>query len=337
MKTYNIAIVGATSTIGAEITTILEQRDFPMKTLSLLAEEQASGTKLTYHGKNIAVQALREDSFQGIDLAFFASGVATSQKFAPHAVKAGAVVIDLTNAFRMAADVPLIIPEVNAHAIDQHHGILANPTSATIQLLVALKPIHDAVRIARIVVSTYQSVSDTGKGGVEELDRQIRNIFNYQDIVCEAYPHQIAFNCLPHTDTFQENGYTQEELLLAHETRKILEDDSIGVTATNVRVPVFYGHSEAVNIETEEKITVQAVRELLAKSPGVHVIDDPQKNLYPIAIETVGEDGVFVGRIREDHSIRNGMNLWIVADNLRKGSALNAIQIAELLIQHEDI
>jgi aspartate-semialdehyde dehydrogenase len=333
MKQYNIAVVGAAGLAGNEMIAILEQRDFPVNELRLLASEQSAGMKLQYKGEEISVQLLTEKSFEGVDIALFSSGAAISQQFAHYAVKAGAVVIDNTSVFRMEPEVPLIVPEINPHAIASHKGIIANPSCSTISLLVVLKPIHDAGKIKRIVVSTYQAVSGTGKDAVEELDRQVRSIFNHKDILCQVYPHQIAFNCLPHVDTFLENGYTAEEIRIVNETRKILEDDSIGITATAVRVPVFYGHSMAVNIETEKKIMPEEITyELLEYAPGVTIVDDPDKNLYPLAVEAAGEDEVFVGRIREDESIENGINMWIVTDNLRKGSALNAVQIAEILI-----
>jgi len=333
MKQYNIAVVGATGAVGKEMVTILEQRDFPVQELRLLASEPSAGVKLPYKGEEIVVQLLTETLFEDIDIALFSAGAAVSEQFAPHAVKTGAIVIDNTNAFRMKPDVPLIVPEVNPHAIVSHRGIIANPNCSTIQMVVALKPIHDAVKIKRIVVSTYQAVSETGKEAIEELDRQVRSIFNHRDVLCQVYPHQIAFNCLPHIDIFLENGYTKEEMKIVHETKKILADDNIGITATAVRVPVFYGHSASVNIETEKKITPEEIiYELLEYAPGVTVVDEPEKNLYPLAVEIVGEDDVFVGRIREDESIENGINMWIAADNLRKGAALNAVQIAEILI-----
>lgn len=335
MKKYNVAVAGATGAVGHEMIAILEQRDFPVNELRLLASERSIGVKLPYKGKELAVQQLTENSFEGIDIGLFSPGASVSKIFAPHAVQAGTVVIDNTSAFRMDPDVPLVVPEVNPHAINRHKGIIANPNCSTIQMVVALKPIHDAVRIQRIVVSTYQAVSGTGKEAIEELDRQTRNVFNQQDIVCQVYPRQIAFNCLPHIDVFLENDYTKEEMKMVNETQKIMEDKSIRVTATTVRVPVFYGHSEAVNIETEKKITPQEVRELLAKAPGVKVVDDPQNNLYPLATDAAGEDDTFVGRIRTDESIENGINMWIVADNLRKGAALNAVQIAEVMIQKD--
>ncbi len=267
-----------------------------------------------------------------MDIALFSAGAERSLEFAPSAVTSGAVVIDNSSAFRMGPKVPLVVPEINAHAIAGHAGIIANPNCSTIGMVMALKPIHDAVRIKRIVVTTFQSVSGTGKEAIDELAGQTVALLNFRDIETKVYPHQIAFNCLPHIDAFLENGYTKEEMKMVNETRKILEDESIGVTATTVRVPVFRCHSESVNIETEKKISANEVRALLSSAPGVIVYDDPKKNLYPLAIDTAGKDEVYVGRIREDESIPNGINLWVVSDNLRKGAALNAVQIAEHLI-----
>lgn len=333
MKVYNVAVVGATGAVGNEMISILEQRDFPINELRLLASERSAGEKLPFRGHNVTVQQLTEHSFEGVDIGLFSAGASVSKTFAPHAVKAGAVVIDNTSAFRMEPDIPLVVPEVNPHAVERQRGIISNPNCSTIQMVVALKPLHDAARIQRVVVSTYQSVSGTGRKAILELETQTRHIFNQRDILCQVYPHQIAFNCLPHIDGFMENGHTREEIKMVNETKKIMEDDRIRVSATTVRVPVFYGHSESVNIETEKKLTAQEAKALLSKAPGVTVVDDPARNLYPLAIDAAGEDDVFVGRIREDNSIENGLNMWIVADNLRKGAALNAIQIAELMIQ----
>ncbi|MDY0094615.1 MAG: aspartate-semialdehyde dehydrogenase [Candidatus Vecturithrix sp.] len=333
MKAYNVAVVGATGAVGHEMISILEQRDFPVNELRLLASERSAGEKLSFRRHNVTVQQLTEHSFEGIDIGLFSAGASVSKTFAPHAVNTGAIVIDNTSAFRMEPNIPLVVPEVNPHAVDRHHGIISNPNCSTIQMVVALKPLHDAARIQRVVVSTYQSVSGTGRKAILELETQTRHIFNQRDILCQVYPHQIAFNCLPHIDGFIENGHTREEVKMVNETKKIMEDDRIRVSATTVRVPVFYSHSESVNIETEKKLTAQEAKALLLKAPGVKVVDDPSRNLYPLAIEAAGEDDVFVGRIREDDSIEHGLNMWIVADNLRKGAALNAIQIAELMIQ----
>lgn len=333
MKAYNVAVVGATGAVGHEMISILEQRDFPVNELRLLASERSAGEKLSFRRHNVTVQQLTEHSFEGIDIGLFSAGASVSKTFAPHAINAGVIVIDNTSAFRMESDIPLVVPEVNPHAVDRHHGIISNPNCSTIQMVVALKPLHDAARIQRVVVSTYQSVSGTGRKAILELETQTRHIFNQRDILCQVYPHQIAFNCLPHIDGFIENGHTREEVKMVNETKKIMEDDRIRVSATTVRVPVFYSHSESVNIETEKKLTAQEAKALLLKAPGVKVVDDPSRNLYPLAIEAAGEDDVFVGRIREDDSIEHGLNMWIVADNLRKGAALNAIQIAELMIE----
>jgi aspartate-semialdehyde dehydrogenase len=330
---YNVAVVGATGAVGTEMISVLEQRNFPVRELRLLASTRSAGQRLEFRGEDVGVEVLTEDSFEGVEIGLFSAGGTISEEFAPIAGREGCVVIDNTSAFRMDPDVPLVVPEVNPHAISQYgnKNIIANPNCSTIQMVVALKPIHDLVRIERIVVSTYQAVSGTGKEAIEELERQTRAIFTLQEVEVEVYPHQIAFNCLPHIDAFLENGYTKEEMKMVNETRKIMEDESIRVTATTVRVPVFYGHSESVNIETEKKISAQEVRELLAKAPGVVVQDDPSLFKYPLATYCAGKDETFVGRIREDESIETGINMWIVSDNIRKGAALNAVQIAEML------
>ena len=332
---YNVAVAGATGAVGTEMVSILEERNFPVGNLKLLASTRGAGTKMEFKGKEYTVEVMQESSFAGMDIGLFSPGGSVSEKFAPIAGKAGCVVIDNTSAFRMDPQVPLVVPEVNAHAIAQYpkKNIIANPNCSTIQMVVALKPIHDAVRIKRVVVSTYQAVSGTGRRAIKELESQVLAIYNNKEIEKSVYPHQIAFNCLPHIDVFFDNGYTKEEMKMVNETKKIMEDNSIQVTATTVRVPVFYGHSESVNIETERKITAVQVREILSKAPGVVVMDNPKKFEYPLAIDAAGKDETFVGRIREDESIPNGINLWIVSDNIRKGAALNAVQIAEILIQ----
>lgn len=335
MKTYQVAVVGATGAVGNEMIKTLEQRNFPVGNLKLLASERSLGKDLEFKGKSIPVEVLKEDSFEGVQIGLFSAGGSVSEKFAPIAAKAGCIVIDNTSAFRMVQDIPLVVPEVNPEAIAQYKtkGIIANPNCSTIQMVVALKPIHDSVRIKRIVVSTYQAVSGTGKKAIEELSLQTRALMSGQEPIVKVYPYRIAFNCLPQIDVFIENGYTKEEMKMVNETKKIFNDYSIGVTATTVRVPVFFGHSESVNIETEKKITPQEVRALLAKAPGVRVVDDPAKREYPLAIDAAGGDDTLVGRIREDESIANGINMWVVADNIRKGAALNAVQIAEILIK----
>ena len=332
---YNVAVAGATGAVGNEMVSILEQRNFPVDRLKLLASTRGAGTRMEFKGKSYTVEVMDENSFSGMDIGLFSPGGSVSQKFAPIAGKAGCVVIDNTSAFRMDPDVPLVVPEVNPHAIARYakKNIIANPNCSTIQMVVALKPIHDAARIKRIVVSTYQSVSGTGKRAIRELEDQVLAIYKQQEVKKEVYPHQIAFNCLPHIDVFLDNGYTKEEMKMVNETRKIMEDDTLRVTATTVRVPVFYSHSEAVNIETEKKLTADEVRKILSKAPGVLVVDNPKFAEYPLAIDAAGKDETFVGRIREDESIPNGINLWVVSDNIRKGAALNAVQIAEILIQ----
>jgi aspartate-semialdehyde dehydrogenase len=335
MKNYHVAVVGATGAVGNEMIKVLEQRQFPVGKLTLLASERSKGKELTFRGKAYPVEVLDENSFKGIQIGLFSAGGSTSEKFAPIAAKAGCVVVDNTSAFRMVPEIPLVVPEVNPEdiALYKSRGIIANPNCSTIQMVVALKPIHDAARIKRIVVSTYQAVSGTGKKAIEELELQTRAVMGGQKPVAKVYPHQIAFNCLPHIDVFLENGYTKEEMKMVNETKKILHDPGIAVTATTVRVPVFHSHSEAVNIETEKKITAAEVRKLLSTAPGVKVVDDPSFKIYPLAVDAAGGDDTLVGRIREDESIPNGINLWVVADNIRKGAALNAVQIAEILIQ----
>ncbi|MFA4911174.1 MAG: aspartate-semialdehyde dehydrogenase [Desulfobacteria bacterium] len=332
---YSVAVVGATGAVGNQMIKIMEERKFPVGKIKLLASSRSAGFSVEFYNKDIKVEILDEDSFKDIDIGLFSAGGTVSEKFAPVAASAGCIVVDNTSAFRMDSQVPLVVPEVNPHAIAQYRnkGIIANPNCSTIQMVVALKPIHDVAGIKRIVVSTYQAVSGTGKKAIAELQDQTRAILNFQDVECKVYPHQIAFNCLPHIDVFLENAYTKEEMKMVNETRKILEDDSIRITATTVRVPVFYGHSESVNIETEKKITADEVRKLLSQAPGVTVVDDPASAKYPLAIDAAGKDDTFVGRIREDESIEKGINMWIVADNLRKGAALNAIQIAEILVK----
>jgi aspartate-semialdehyde dehydrogenase len=334
MKNYHVAVVGATGAVGNEMIKILEERRFPVGKLTLLASERSVGKTLAFRGQPLPVELLTENAFGGIEIGLFSAGGSVSEKFAPCAAAAGCVVIDNTNAFRMVPEIPLVVPEVNPDqiALYKNRGIIANPNCSTIQMVVALKPIHDAVRIKRIVVSTYQAVSGTGKKAIEELTLQTRALMNGETPVIKVYPHRIAFNCLPHIDVFMDNGYTKEEMKMVRETKKIMNDPAIAVTATTVRVPVFHAHSESVNIETEKKITPDEVRRLLATAPGVRVVDDPQWKQYPMAIDAAGKDETLVGRIREDESIPNGINLWVVADNIRKGAALNAVQIAEILI-----
>lgn len=334
-ESYNVAVAGATGLVGKEIISILEERDFPVGELKLLASERSAGKTIEFKGKTLHVETLKEDSFEGIDIGLFSPGGSVSAKFAPIAAEAGAIVIDNTSHFRMDPDVPLVVPEVNSYDIADYEnkGIIANPNCSTIQLVTALKPIHEEAGIKRLVISTYQAVSGAGTDAIDELHNQIVAIMNQQPVKCESFPYQIAFNCIPQIDVFLDNGYTKEEMKMIDETRKILGDDDIKVTATAVRVPVFFGHSESVNIETEDKISVQRVRELLKEAPGVSLVDDPAALHYPLAVDATGNDDVLVGRIREDDTVDNGLNLWIVADNVRKGAALNAVQIAEKLIK----
>lgn len=332
---YNVAIVGATGAVGEQLREVLEDRRFPVGNLRLLASERSAGQFLPFEGRQVRVDILKEGSFEGIDIALFSAGGKVSAQFAPAAVAAGAVVVDNTAFFRMEPDIPLVVPEVNAHEIAgyKNRGIVANPNCSTIQMVVALKPLHDAARIKRIVVSTYQSVSGAGRMAMEELSQQVGALFNGREIKREKFPHQIAFNCIPHIDIFMDDGYTKEEWKMIHETRKILGEPTLPVTATTVRVPVFCSHSESVNVETERKLTAAQARALLREAPGVILADIPAENIYPMAIDAVGKDATYVGRVREDHSVPNGLNLWVVADNLRKGAALNAVQIAEILIR----
>jgi len=335
-KSYAVAVAGATGAVGLEFIKVLEQRKFPVGSIKLLASERSEGKELRFDGKPVKVEKLTKDSFKGTEVALFSAGAARSLEFAPAAAASGAVVVDNSSAFRMEPDIPLVVPEVNAHAIAQYknRGIISNPNCSTIQMVVALKPIHDVARIKRVVVSTYQAVSGTGLKAIDELLTQTRAILNNSwEIQKKVYPHQIAFNCLPQIDVFLENGYTKEEMKMVNETQKIMEDPTIRVTATTVRVPVLHSHSESVNIETDKKITAQEVKEILSKAPGVVVVDNPAKSEYPLAIHAAGRDETFVGRIREDESIPNGINMWIVSDNVRKGAALNAVQIAEILIE----
>jgi len=330
---YVVAVVGATGAVGNEMIAVLEERKFPVEKLRLFASERSEGNTLEFKGQDIAVETLNENSFKGIDIALFSAGAERSKIWAPIAAQSGCVVVDNSSQWRMDPEVPLVVPEVNAGDLKWHKGIIANPNCSTIQMVVALKPIHDAAKIKRVVVTTLQAVSGTGKKAMDELLRQTTDLLSFREIQCNVYPHQIAFNVLPHIDKFLENGYTKEEMKMVNETKKIMGDDSIKVTATTVRVPVFRGHSEALNIETKIKITSQEIRSLFSNVPGITLFDAPEKNVYPLPVEIAGKDDVFVGRIREDESIENGINMWIVSDNLRKGAALNAVQIAEELIK----
>lgn len=333
-KLWNVAIAGATGAVGNQMIECLEERNFPVGKIKYLASERSVGKILEFRGKPVVVELLDHNAFEDIDIALFSAGGSRSKEFCPSAAKAGAVCIDNSSAWRMNPDVPLVVPEVNPHAIAQYKnkGIIANPNCSTIQMVVALKPLHDYGNIRRIVVSTYQAVSGTGKKAIDELRIQTGELLNGRPAEAKVYPHRIAFNCLPQIDSFEPNGYTKEEMKMINETRKIMESD-IKVTATTVRVPVFFGHSESVNVQTEKKITVEKAFELFRKAPGCKLVDDVSKKSYPMPIDAAGQDLTFVGRIREDDSVENALNLWIVADNIRKGAATNAVQIAEILIK----
>ncbi|MDH5694743.1 MAG: aspartate-semialdehyde dehydrogenase [Gammaproteobacteria bacterium] len=335
-KTYNVCIAGATGAVGETMLSILEERNFPVNNLYLLASERSAGTKIQYKGKYITVENIKEFDFSKAQIGLFSAGASVSKEYAPKAAAAGCIVIDNTSQFRYDDDIPLVVPEVNPDAIADYknRGIIANPNCSTIQMLVALKPIYDAVGISRINVATYQAVSGTGKEAIEELAGQTAALLNTKEIKAEVYPKQIAFNVLPHIDVFLENGYTKEEMKMVWETKKILGDEEILVNPTAVRVPVFFGHSEAVHIETKEKITYLMAKELLEKAAGVVVLDERADGGYPTAVtEAAGKDPVYVGRIREDISHPRGLNLWVVSDNVRKGAALNSVQIAEVLVE----
>jgi aspartate-semialdehyde dehydrogenase len=332
-KQYVVAVVGATGAVGNEMIKTLSERKFPVEKLRLFASERSEGKTLEFNDKAISVESIKDSSFKGIDIALFSAGAERSKIWAPVAAKSGCVVVDNSSQWRMDPEVPLVVPEVNPHDLKKHKGIIANPNCSTIQMVVVLKPIHDAAKIKRVVVTTFQAVSGTGQKAIDELMRQTTDLLNFREVQCTVYPYQIAFNVLPHIDKFLDNGYTKEEMKMVNETKKIMGDNSIRLTATTVRVPVFRGHSESLNIETEKKLTPNDVRAVLAKAPGVIVYDAPEKNIYPIPLNAAGKDETYVGRIREDESIEHGINMWIVADNLRKGAALNAVQIAEKLIE----
>lgn len=332
VKMYKIAIVGASGAVGTEMKKLLEERAFPVSSLTLYASSRSAGRTIEFKGDSIVVQELNKKNFSKFDIVFFSAGEKVSLEWVPIAQKSGAVVIDNSKAFRMRDDVPLVVPEVNIEDIKWHKGIIANPNCSTIQMVVVINPLHKRRRIERIVVSTYQSVSGTGLRAMVELREQTLCVLQNKEVKMEVYPYQIAFNCFPHIGKFLPDGYTEEEHKLMEETKKIMHDDEISITATAVRVPVFVGHCESVNLEFEERITVEEAREILEHAEGVEVIDDPQHALYPIPLHAADKDKVYVGRIREDPSVPYGLNLWIVADNLRKGAALNAVQIAEYLI-----
>ncbi len=327
-----VALAGATGAVGREILKVLEDRKFPVTGLRPLASERSAGSTVAFQGRDIEVGLLDENAFEGINIAFFSAGGEISRQLVPCAVDAGATVIDNSSAFRMDPEVPLVVPEVNPDDARNHNGIIANPNCSTIQLVVALAPLHREAGILRVLAATYQAVSGTGKAAIDELKRQVSELEEGKQPTVEVYPKQIAFNLIPHIDTFQENGYTREELKMLDETRKILHDDTIRVSATCVRVPVYRAHSEAVFVETRRKLTAQEARDVLSQAPGVKVLDNPEKLEYPTPLTATGSCLTYVGRIREDTALENGLALWVVADQLLKGAALNAVQIAELLI-----
>jgi aspartate-semialdehyde dehydrogenase len=334
-KEYRVAVVGATGAVGRAMRSILAERDFPVKQLVALATAKSAGMRLDYRGTEVVCQELTPESFEGVDLALFSAGGGTSLTYAPTARDAGCVVIDNSSAWRMDPQVPLVVPEVNPDDVDWHKGIIANPNCSTIQMVVVMKPLHDESHITRVVVSTYQAVSGTGAKAINELVQQTGKVLAGEEPEIVVYPHQIAFNCLPHIDVFLEDGYTKEERKMVDETKKIMGDDSIAVSATCVRVPVQNGHSEAINLEFARPLDVERARKLLAAAPGVQLLDEPADKLYPMPIVASGKDDTYVGRIRRDPTVKNGLNLWVVADNLRKGAALNAVQIAELLVERD--
>ncbi len=333
MKGYSVAIVGATGMVGQEFIKVLEQRNFPVESIELLASDRSAGKKLFFSHQEIEVKETAPESFNDVDIALFSAGAEISRYFSPIAAQSGAVVIDNSSAFRMDPKVPLVVPEINPEDIKKHKGIIANPNCSTIQMVIALYPLHKVNPIKRIVATTFQSVSGTGMAAVDELTLQSKQVLNGQATIPHVYPHQIAFNVLPEIDVFLDNAYTKEEWKMVEETRKIMHADDIAISATCVRVPVFVGHSEAINIEFSHPMFPDDVRRILAQAPGVKLLDEPAISLYPQPWSAAGTDEVFVGRIRRDSSHNNGIVMWVVADNLRKGAALNAVQIAEEVVK----
>ena len=333
-KKLVVAVVGATGAVGREMLKTLESRNFPATEVVPFASARSAGTKVPYGDSELVVRELKEDVFEGIDIAIFSAGGSTSEKYAPHAAAAGCIVVDNSSAWRMDERCPLVVPEVNPEALEGHNGIIANPNCSTIQMVVALKPLHDVAGIRRVVVSTYQAVSGSGQKGISELETQVRQMFNLKEPEVNVYPHRIAFNCIPHIDVFLENDYTKEEMKMVNETKKIMEDYEMRITATTIRVPVYRSHSESVNIELEKEVDLGAMREALAKFPGVTVQDDPSKQEYPMPLYTSEKDDVYVGRLRRDESCEKSYNMWVVGDQIRKGAALNTLQIAETMIKN---
>ena len=341
MKKYNVAILGATGAVGQEFLNLIEERNFPFADLKMLASKRSAGKKIQFMGKEYTVEEATVDSFKDVDIALFAGGSA-SKEFAPAAVKAGAVVIDNSSTFRMDPEVPLVVPEVNPEAIAQHKGIIANPNCSTIIMVMALKPLYDIAKIKRVVVSTYQAVSGGGKEAMAELEQQVADIVAGKPVTANILPgaalkkhYQIAFNLLPQIDVFKENLYTKEEMKMIDETKKIMSDNDMRITATTIRVPVYRSHAESVNVEFADEVSVEAARKALEAFPGVEVVDNPDEQLYPQPLETSGKNDVAVGRLRKDYSIEHGLNMWVCGDQIRKGAALNALQIAEYMIEKE--
>ena len=340
MKKFNVAILGATGAVGQEFLKLIEERDFPFAELRLLASSRSAGTEIPFMGKNYIVEEATSESFKDIDIALFAGG-SISTEFAPYAVKAGAVVIDNSSAFRMDPEVPLVVPEVNPHAILKHKGIIANPNCSTIIMVMALKPIYDLAKIKRIIVSTYQAVSGAGKEGIDELTNQVKAYSEGKAMEAKILPsaslskhYPIAFNLIPQIDVFLDNLYTKEEMKMVNETRKILEDYDMKITATTVRVPVYRSHSESVNVELEKDLDLAAIKDAISKFPGVQMQDEPQHQIYPMPLYTSDQNDVYVGRLRRDESADNSFNMWVVGDQIRKGAALNTLQIAETMIKN---
>ena len=341
MKKYNVAILGATGAVGQEFLNLIEERNFPFADLKMLASKRSAGKKIQFMGKEYTVEEATTESFKDVDIALFAGGSA-SKEFAPAAVKAGAVVIDNSSTFRMDPEVPLVVPEVNPEAIAQHKGIIANPNCSTIIMVMALKPLYDIAKIKRVVVSTYQAVSGGGKEAMAELEQQVQDIVAGKPVTANILPgaalkkhYQIAFNLLPQIDVFKENLYTKEEMKMIDETKKIMSDNDMRITATTIRVPVYRSHAESVNVEFADEVSVEAARKALEAFPGVEVVDNPDEQLYPQPLETSGKNDVAVGRLRKDYSIDHGLNMWVCGDQIRKGAALNALQIAEYMIEKD--
>ena len=337
-KLFNVAVVGATGAVGEQIIGLLEKRNFPINQLKLLSSPRSAGTKVTFKGQEIVVEEAKPESFEGVEIALFSAGGDVSKALAPAAVERGAICIDNTNAYRMDPDTPLVVPEVNIDAINEHKGIIANPNCSTIQMVAALKPLQDRYGIARIIVSTYQAVSGAGARAIDEMIRQSNEILAGREVEPQILPvgalpvkHQIAFNAIPQIDKFQDNGYTLEEMKMVRETKKIMDDESIEVTATCVRIPVVYGHSESIYVELKNDYELEDVRKLLENAPGITLVDDPANQQYPLATEAAGKPDVFVGRLRRDLGHARGLNMWVVSDNLMKGAAWNAVQIAEYI------